>query len=665
MRNILIHGIGSLLGSHMAARCIDRTDDRVFYLHDASDGFSKEEIADLVIYAACQSGDQPTASRPVQEIANRLHPFETESNVHTRGQGDDLDEVWYFANCKRRQGLTEFESVISICSAAGAKEFNYVEGEAASGGCESNGRLSGCNEARPATIRDQQVWQRCKAQRIGYRFFRTSAVLGNAYLKLQQSGLAFSQFLAVLHSFKAEIEERCPQYFDFHALRCFVPGAAEATVNLISAVQAVNTMLLIARTDGTIGSSVSVVNPQHTPLSSLCEQIGISYGLGLIPVEDFGALNAVDRAFHERSGGSLGDLMHLTTELSDNNCKKAETARLSEEAQIAFLESIRRSQEEARVTRRRRVDALAGDLTQMTLAKGGTELNYCVCGTSGPVVVLLNALGQGLKCWYRLMDNLRESYRVIIWEPRGTESPSPLFGLTDQVDDVDAILQHEGVETCHLVGWCTGPKVAIDFCLRRPEMVASMVFLNSTFKCDGSPEEFDSPYEHNLESLCRVLARKPTMAASVMKNLSSPTEEDEVEILSNQDREAMSVSVLSRMNLELRSEVLAPFKTEVTTLNYAHQLVDFWAHDSRSKFSEIHSPVLLMGTEYDQVVTPASSEMAAGLLPNARHIHVRAATHYCLYDRPDFVANLLRTFFENPEELPIFEQVQDAVLNRA
>src|SRR5262249_52296163 len=125
--------------------------------------------------------------------------------------------------------------------------------------------------------------------------------------------------------------------------------------------------------------------------------------------------------------------------------------------------------------------------------------------------------------------------------------------------------------------------------------------------------------------------------------------------------EELSVSVLSLMNINLRSYVVAPFKTEATTANYAHQLVDFWSYDSRGKAGEVRVPVLLMAAEYDQVATPASSEIAAGLFANARYVFVRGATHYCLYDRADFVADLLRKFFEDPEELPVGQRAQEAM----
>ena len=56
-------------------------------------------------------------------------------------------------------------------------------------------------------------------------------------------------------------------------------------------------------------------------------------------------------------------------------------------------------------------------------------------------------------------------------------------------------------------------------------------------------------------------------------------------------------------------------------------------------------PVLLIGTEYDQVATPEASAAAATWFPDARYVHIRGATHYCLYDRPEFVAGLLEAFF--------------------
>jgi len=192
-----------------------------------------------------------------------------------------------------------------------------------------------------------------------------------------------------------------------------------------------------------------------------------------------------------------------------------------------------------------------------------------------------------------------------------------------------------------------------------------MVFLNGTFKCDGSPEELNSPYEQNVESLLRMLVKKPAMATTVKKTFQAPAETNEIELLQGVDGEEASVSVLSLMNTHLKANVLAPFKTEQTTLNYAHQLIDFWARDVRPRVSEVTVPVLVIAAEYDQVATPAGSKAACDLFPNAGYLYVRGATHYCLYDRPEFLAGVLKGFFADPGSLSISQSAQSVGLTHA
>jgi pimeloyl-ACP methyl ester carboxylesterase len=648
VRNIFVDGINSLLGTYFAARCLQESDDWVFYC-ESTDPFAEEDITDFVVHAACQISEGTGVGCKQLEIAHRLRRVGRDLKVRVPSRAANcIHEVWHFANvgvCRNQAEM--LKSLIVACNMIGAEEFNYVEFDN--------------HPKKPiGDILTHHISELCEAQKIGCRFFRASLIVGSGHPRLRQSRSDLSQFLSILHSFKAEIVERSPQYFDLKALRCLAPR--DAALNLVSADVASELLLRIGRADGTLGSHFAIVNPHNTQFSAVCERVGAAYGLGILSVEDFDALNAIDRAFHERSGGFCGGFDGRSTgkmlEAPNTDAFRMaglppDRALLDEESQIGIFEGFRRSQDEDRAEVMQRVADLSNRLATKTITRDGS-FHYYVGGIKGPVVVLLNALGQGLECWSRLMDNLMQSHRVIIWEARGTVSPHPPFGLTDQVNDLDAILRQENVETCHLVGWCTGPKVAINFYLGRPSAVRSMAFLNGTFKCHGSLEEFDSPYEQNLDSLCRMLVRKPSLAGSVMKTLRSMEEESEIDVLNVSDSEQMSVSVLSRMNLELKTHVLAPFRTEETTLNYAHQLIDFWSHDTLPKAHGVRVPVLLMGTEYDQVATPASSQMAAGFFPNSRHVHVRGATHYCLYDRADFVGELLKKFFETPDDVLVY-----------
>lgn len=198
------------------------------------------------------------------------------------------------------------------------------------------------------------------------------------------------------------------------------------------------------------------------------------------------------------------------------------------------------------------------------------------------------------------------------------------------------------------MAWCTGPKVAVEFCVRYPESVTSMLFLNSTFKCFDRADLAETAYEHNLESLCRVVDKRPAMALSVMNSLRFKGAPKEI-ALDEAGSETLAASVLSLINRDLSSHVLAPFRNETTTLNYVRQLMDFWSHDSLAKAGLVNVPVLLISSEYDEIASPEASEEAARILPRSWHMQVRGATHYCLYDRPDFIANLARSFCSNAQ----------------
>ena len=645
MSTILIYGIDSLLGSYCAARLLQNPDTRICCLTST---LSIEETTDLLLFAATQVAEATATVPQREEIRSRLETVSSNLDrdalvsIATAG----VDEAWYFVSAKEKESRAEtLEGFMAALSPVHVKKFNYVVFDNPCNRELSTGKSVTNNT--PAWISNEDISRQCQAQNIRYRIFLTGSVLGQSNRNLKNSG-ALPQFLEALHSFKVELEERAQQYFDYYALRCFAP--ANATLNILSAGIASGLILQIAQDKQIADSVFSIVNPQLTSFSALCEHISIAYGLGLLLVDDFGVLNAVDRAFHERVNGLQDQFLNIS-HVTPAKAGLLQLTAFDEPAQIQLLEAIRTNQDDARTIRETRISDLPSRLSRKVITRNGSDLPYYVGGTGGSTIVLLNALGQGLEFWYPLIEELEKNHRVITWVPRGTLSPAPPFGLADQVKDLDAIVHNENIETCHLVGWCTGPKVAIDFYLRRPEKVVSMAFLNSTFKCDDSPQELDSAYEKNLEFLCRRLIRKPSMADTMMKTFQSQAEEKDMNVLEGTDGQEIGVKVLSTINSRLRSFGLAPFRNERTTTNYAHQLVDFWSNDIRPKAPHVQCPVLLMSTEYDEIVSSASSRMAADLLSNACHIHVPAATHYCLYERADFVAELLGSFFEKSKNL--------------
>jgi pimeloyl-ACP methyl ester carboxylesterase len=650
MSNIILHHVDCLPASYFAALYLQAPGNRVFYRANPEDRGADQEIDGRILHASRKITGEEQAGSAALDFENRLCRFNEDY-----AQEKNIAAYWYFDGPALAAGSCKtVQDALAACRRWGVGEFNYVRYDSIHLELfqREQDRIVRI-EPHAGEISPFEVADLAMTQGLQWRIFQISLVAG-AGAPGMEHGTVLSNFLKELHSLKAEIEERSPQYFDFQALRYL--ASSEATLNVVPVAFAADSLLRLSREPATLGNKFKINNSTHTPLSVFCERVGIAYGLSLFTVPDATALNAIDRAFRGRLAGLDCYLAAGTAEALDTDGHDAAEALLDvpfeEEEQIEFLESFRRGQDEYLMSSRRRAEELPERLTRRTVLTRGLELAYYAGGT-GPTVVVLNALGQGLECWYRLLHQLMDSHCVIIWEPRGTNAPPPPFGLADQLSDIEAILQNEAIESCHLIGWCTGPKMAVLFYLAHPSAVRSMVFLNTTLKCAGSPEDLDSPYEKNVESMCRALARKPAMAATVMKTFQERSEPNEIETLKDPDCEQMSATVLSQMNGKLREHVLAPFRTETTTVNYAHQLIDFWNFDVRDKAGTVSVPVLLMDAEYDQVATPAASREAAKLFPAARRVHVEGATHYCLYDRPEFVAGLLKQFFKHPDGITV------------
>jgi pimeloyl-ACP methyl ester carboxylesterase len=417
------------------------------------------------------------------------------------------------------------------------------------------------------------------------------------------------RFLTELHDFKSEIEERIATYFDFHALRCMAPSA--------------HGPYLVG------GGDIA-----QRRFAEFCEQAGEAFGISLLAVDRAALLNPVDRLFQER----LERMAQATVPSGSTGFRDlvpVDVAGPGDDARVEAMTRIRQRLDCLRAERNRRCASLFAELKPRTIEQW-PGLSYRAAGEGDTPVVMINALGQGLVYWARLFDALARNRRVVIWEPRGVPSASD-FTVEDHVLDLERILDHQAASRCRLVAWCTGPKVALEFCRRRPAAVESMVFLNPSLKGPGLSNELDTAYERTLQQLCELVDRRPDMAAFVRNAL-----RDSIRRRAEADESNFPVAAVSAMNADLLERVLDPFRSETSTVSYCRQLLDFWSRDAAAAAI----PVQLVAAEFDEVVSPAMVKAARDLLPAADYVEIRGATHYCLYDRPEMVAGLIEGFFQ-------------------
>ena len=106
------------------------------------------------------------------------------------------------------------------------------------------------------------------------------------------------------------------------------------------------------------------------------------------------------------------------------------------------------------------------------------ELYIEVIGAGSPVV-LIHGFGLDHRMWDHEAERLTPRHLVVRYDLRGFGKSSLPTGPFSHASDLRAMLAHLGISGAHLVGLSLGGGIAIDFALLHPEIVRSLVLVDS------------------------------------------------------------------------------------------------------------------------------------------------------------------------------------------
>jgi 3-oxoadipate enol-lactonase len=109
----------------------------------------------------------------------------------------------------------------------------------------------------------------------------------------------------------------------------------------------------------------------------------------------------------------------------------------------------------------------------------GIDIHYAIEG-EGPVVVLVHGLACGRRMWFHQARALRSQFTVLTYDQRGhglTSAPAEkaAYSPVHLSRDLAGLLDHLGVERCHLVGFSMGGGPALALAATQPGRVRSLV----------------------------------------------------------------------------------------------------------------------------------------------------------------------------------------------
>ncbi|MDQ4138285.1 MAG: alpha/beta hydrolase [Actinomycetota bacterium] len=252
--------------------------------------------------------------------------------------------------------------------------------------------------------------------------------------------------------------------------------------------------------------------------------------------------------------------------------------------------------------------------------RNGLEIAYERVG-EGALLVLVHGAAADSRMWRPQLAALADEFTVVAWDEPGAGRSSDVaadFSLADYADCLAALIDALQLGPAHVAGLSWGGTVALELYRRRPELVASLVLVDTYAGWKGSLP--------NEEVRARVEGARQMLAAP--DHLFDPT----LPGLFAGDPPARFVPLLEAMAADVRPESM---RTALLVTAEA---------DQRDLLPRIAVPTLLIWGELDARSPLGVARQFEDAVPGAQLVVISGAGHLSNLERPELFNDALREF---------------------
>lgn len=279
----------------------------------------------------------------------------------------------------------------------------------------------------------------------------------------------------------------------------------------------------------------------------------------------------------------------------------------------------------------------------------GTLIATYGAGKKGAeVIVLANGLGGSFSAWRHLIAHFANRYRLISWDYRGLyrslrpkEGSEGAFSMERQCEDLEALLQAEGVEKAIFIGWSMGVQVCLEEYRRRPECFLAMVLINGTY---GRP--FDTAFRaHWMREVGPVFLEFMPLLTPLFRR---------VEPLVARTRTFIALAkAIGLVSPTLDEEVFFDLASQWLNLDFDAYSKTFKAlahHNAYDVLGKVKVPVLVITGEKDLFTPMELSARIVSEIPHAELFVIEGGSHYTPIEYPVAVNLRIQRFIEERVE---------------
>jgi pimeloyl-ACP methyl ester carboxylesterase len=265
-----------------------------------------------------------------------------------------------------------------------------------------------------------------------------------------------------------------------------------------------------------------------------------------------------------------------------------------------------------------------------TVQVNGVELFYEDTGSGDDVSVFSHGLLLSHHMFDRQVRDLKDQYRCIAYDHRGqgksqiTESG---YDMETVYEDAVAFIERLDVKPCHFVGFSMGGFVGMRLGARRPDLVKSLVLLETS--ADTEPSG-NLPRYNLLKFVARWIHPK-LVVNGAMKSLFGQTFLHDKSRKTDRDYWKRHIGHSNRI-------ALSKAATGVFTREEVHE-----------ELSKITTPTLIMVGAEDTATVPAKAERIHAQIPNSKLVIIPNAGHSSSVENPTFVTQQIESFLKSIE----------------
>ncbi|HEY7349957.1 MAG TPA: alpha/beta hydrolase [Ktedonobacterales bacterium] len=246
----------------------------------------------------------------------------------------------------------------------------------------------------------------------------------------------------------------------------------------------------------------------------------------------------------------------------------------------------------------------------------GAKLYYESAGAGRPLV-LLHAGQVDSRMWDDQFGVFAQHYRVIRYDARGYGKSDWPAGSYSNSEDLYGLLQFLGIQKAALMGLSLGGRVAIDFALTHPEMVAALIPVapgvsGYTFADNPVDAESEAAYKRGdfaqaAELVTRIWVDGPNRAP------------DQVDPSVRERAKAMTLEVFSRPGPQPEPEEVEPDPPAI------------------SRLREIQAPTLIIVGDQDVPDILTIADLLQKHIAHAETLVIPGAAHMVTMEQPEKV----------------------------